>query len=139
MAISKLLTIKKSLVTPEIELLVLLEPDWMTSLDDINPGDYIVQVWTWRPKVGQATQTLEALEEAKEIFESHGFLVDLWQHGLGSKYSFNFVMLSNSKEEQAKSLESLLTDEEWQKKQLDWFDKQKYGRLVDSYEMTSLD
>ena len=68
----------------------------MTSLDDINPGDYIVQVWTWRPKVGQATQTLEALEEAKEIFESHGFLVDLWQHGLGSKYSFNFVMLSNS-------------------------------------------
>ena len=111
----------------------------MTSLDDINPGDYIVQVWTWRPKVGKATQTLEALEEAKEIFESHGFLVDLWQHGLGSKYSFNFVMLSNSKEEQAKSLESLLADEEWQKKQLDWFDKQKYGRLVDSYEMTSLD
>ena len=48
-------------------------------------------------------------------------------------------MLSNSKEEQAKSLESLLTDEEWQRKQLDWFDKQKYGRLVDSYEMTSLD
>ena len=63
----------------------------------------------------------------------------MWQHGLGSKYSFNFVMLSNSKEEQAKSLESLLADEEWQKKQLDWFDKQKYGRLVDSYEMTSLD
>ena len=55
----------------------------MTSLDDINPGDYIVQVWTWRPKVGKATQTLKALEEAKEIFESHGFLVDLWQHGLG--------------------------------------------------------
>jgi len=110
----------------------------MTSLDDINPGDYIVQVWTWRPKVGKAAQTLKALEEAKKIFESHGFLVDLWQHGLGSKYSFNFVMLSNSKEEQAKSLESLLTDEEWQKKQLDWFDKQKYGRLVESYEMTSL-
>ena len=44
----------------------------MTSLDDINPGDYIVQVWTWRPKVGKATQTLKALEEAKEIFESHG-------------------------------------------------------------------
>ena len=78
------------------------------------------------------------LEEAKEIFESHGFLIDLWQHGLGSKNFFNFVMLSNSKEEQAKSLESLLNDQEWQRKQLDWMDKQKYGRLVESYEMTSL-
>tara|TARA_Y100001936_G_C15918055_1_gene582407 strand:+ start:195 stop:836 length:642 start_codon:yes stop_codon:yes gene_type:complete len=111
----------------------------MTSLDDINPGDYIVQVWTWAPKKGKASQTLKALEEAKEIFESHGFLVDLWQHGLGSKNFFNFVMLSNSKEEQAKSYESLLTDQDWQRKQLDWFDKRKYGRLVDSYEMTSLD
>ena len=111
----------------------------MTSLDDINPGDYIVQVWTWAPKKGKASQTLKALEEAKEIFESHGFLVDLWQHGLGSKNFFNFVMLSNSKEEQAKSYESLLTDQGWQRKQLDWFDKRKYGRLVDSYEMTSLD
>ena len=110
----------------------------MTSLDEINPGDYIVQVWTWAPPKGKAAQTLKALEEAKEIFESHGFLVDLWQHGLGSKNFFNFVMLSNSKEEQAKSYESLLADQEWQRKQLDWFDKKKYGRLVDSYEMTSL-
>ena len=79
----------------------------MTSLDEINPGDYIVQIWTWAPQKGKSAQTLKALEEAKEIFESHGFLIDLWQHGLGSKNFFNFVMLSNSKEEQAKSLESL--------------------------------
>ena len=107
-------------------------------LDEINPGDYIVQIWTWAPQKGKSAQTLKALEEAKEIFESHGFLIDLWQHGLGSKNFFNFVMLSNSKEEQAKSLESLLNDQEWQRKQLDWMDKQKYGRLVESYEMTSL-
>ncbi len=110
----------------------------MTSLDEINPGDYIVQIWTWAPQKGKSAQTLKALEEAKEIFECHGFLIDLWQHGLGSKNFFNFVMLSNSKEEQAKSLESLLNDQEWQRKQLDWMDKQKYGRLVESYEMTSL-
>tara|TARA_Y100001968_G_C19365479_1_gene722287 strand:+ start:159 stop:806 length:648 start_codon:yes stop_codon:yes gene_type:complete len=110
----------------------------MTSLDEINPGDYIVQVWTWKPKKGKSAQTLKALEEAKEIFEKHGFLVDLWQHGLGSKNFYNFVMLSNSKELQAKSLESLQQDEKWMKLQLDWFDKMKYGRLVESYEMTSL-
>ena len=67
-------------------------------------------------KIGSDTK---ALEEAKEIFESHGFLIDLWQHGLEVKL-FNFVMLSNSKEEQAKSLESLVNDQEWQRKQLDW-------------------
>ena len=47
----------------------------MTSLDDIDPGDYIVQVWIWDPKKGKAAETLEALEEAKIIFEKHGFLV----------------------------------------------------------------
>ena len=40
----------------------------MTSLDEINPGDYIVQIWTWAPQKGKSAQTLKALEEAKEIF-----------------------------------------------------------------------
>jgi|TARA_B100000959_G_scaffold37159_2_gene35829 hypothetical protein len=110
----------------------------MTSLDEIDPGDYIVQVWTWDPKQGKSEETLEALQDAKEIIEKHGFLVDLWQHGLGSQNFFQFVMLSTSKEAQGKSYESLLADEDWQKKQQDWFDKKKYGRLVESYEMTSL-
>ena len=63
----------------------------MTSLDDIDPGDYIVQVWVWDPKKGKAAETLEALEEAKTIFEKHGFLIDLWQHGLGSKNYYQFL------------------------------------------------
>ena len=57
---------------------------------------------------------------------------------MGSQNFFQFVMLSTSKEAQGKSYESLLADEDWQKKQQDWFDKKKYGRLVESYEMTSL-
>ena len=39
----------------------------MTSLDEINPGDYVVQVWIWDPKKGKSAETLEALEEAKLI------------------------------------------------------------------------
>ena len=110
----------------------------MTSLDEINPGDYVVQVWIWDPKKGKSAETLEALEEAKLIFEKHGFLIDLWQHGLGSKNFYQFVMLSNSREAQAKSLESLENDTEWQRKQLEWFDEEKYGKLVESYQVTSL-
>ena len=107
-------------------------------LDEINPGDYVVQVWIWDPKKGKSAETLEALEEAKLIFEKHGFLIDLWQHGLGSKNFYQFVMLSNSREAQAKSLESLENDTEWQRKQLEWFDEEKYGKLVESYQVTSL-
>ena len=110
----------------------------MTSLDDIDPGDYIVQVWVWDPKKGKAAETLEALEEAKTIFEKHGFLIDLWQHGLGSKNYYQFVMLSTSEEAQAKSLSSLESDTEWQEKQMEWFDEEKYGKLVESYQVTSL-
>ena len=110
----------------------------MTSLDDIDPGDYIVQVWIWDPKKGKAAETLEALEEAKTIFEKHGFLIDLWQHGLGSKNFYQFVMLSTSEEAQAKSLSSLESDTEWQEKQMEWFDEEKYGKLVESYQVTSL-
>ena len=110
----------------------------MTSLDDIDPGDNIVQVWIWDPKKGKAAETLEALEEAKTIFEKHGFLIDLWQHGLGSKNYFQFVMLSTSEEAQAKSLSSLESDTEWQEKQMEWFDEEKYGKLVESYQVTSL-
>ena len=110
----------------------------MTSLDDINPGNYIVQVYTWDPKPGQFAKSLAAMEEAKEIFESHGYLIDIWQHGLGSGNYLQFVMLSESREAQAKSFEALLNDEKWAPKQLDWFDKEKYGSLVESYEMTVL-
>ena len=89
-------------------------------------------------KKRKSAETLEALEEAKLIFEKHGFLIDLWQHGLGSKNFYQFVMLSNSREAQAKSLESLENDTEWQRKQLEWFDEEKYGKLVESYQVTSL-
>ena len=48
-------------------------------------------------------------------------------------------MLSTSEEAQAKSLLSLDSDAEWQEKQLEWFDEEKYGKLVESYQVTSLD
>ena len=47
-------------------------------------------------------------------------------------------MLSTSEEDQAKSLTSLEGDAEWQEKQMEWFDEEKYGKLVESYQVTSL-
>ena len=111
----------------------------MTSLDDINPGNYIVQVYTWEPKPGEFAKSLAAMQEAKKIFEGHGYLIDIWQHGLGSGNYLQFVMLSTSREAQAKSVQALLEDQEWAPKQQDWFDKKSYGRLVESYEVTALD
>tara|TARA_B100001250_G_scaffold185541_1_gene159560 strand:+ start:2085 stop:2786 length:702 start_codon:yes stop_codon:yes gene_type:complete len=111
----------------------------MTSMDAINPGNYIVQVYTWEPKPGEFAKTLLAMEEAQKIFESHGYLIDIWQHGLGSGNYLQFTMLSTSRESQAKSFEALLADDNWASKQQEWFDEKKYGRLVESYEMTVLD
>ena len=39
----------------------------MTSLDDIDPGDYIVQVWIWDPKKGKTTETLEAFGHTEKV------------------------------------------------------------------------
>ena len=43
------------------------------------------------------------MEEAKEIFESHGYLIDIWQHGLGSGNYLQFVMLSVNQERSRRS------------------------------------
>ncbi|MCH2578456.1 MAG: hypothetical protein MK003_08905, partial [Pseudomonadales bacterium] len=53
--------------------------------------------------------------------------------------NLQYVMLSTSREAQAKSVQALLEDQEWAPKQQDWFDKKSYGRLVESYEVTALD
>ena len=121
------------------EAMTPLKSHSMTSLDEINPGNYIVQVYTWEPKPGEFAKSLAAMEDAQVIFESHGYLIDIWQHGLGSGNYLQFTMLSSSREAQAKSFEALLADEKWSAKQQQWFDEQKYGRLVESYEMTVLD
>ena len=80
----------------------------MTSLDDINPGNYVVQVYTWESKPGEFARSLAGMQEAKKIFEGHGYLIDIWQQGLGSGNNLEFVMLSASREAQAKSFQVLL-------------------------------
>jgi hypothetical protein len=112
----------------------------MTSLDE-DIGDEnvaLARVYVWDAKPNMYDETITALFQAKEIFEKHGFVVDLWQQGVGSKHYLEFVMLSSSEEEQAKSLRSVNADQEWIEIEPVWMKNEEVARFITSFELSKI-
>ena len=112
----------------------------MTSLDE-DIGDEnvaLARVYVWDAKPNMYDETITALFQAKEIFEKHGFVVDLWQQGVGSKHYLEFVMLSSSEEEQAQSIRSVNADQDWNKMEPIWMKNQDVARFVTSFELSPI-
>ena len=112
----------------------------MTSLDE-DIGDEnvaLARVYVWDAKPNMYDETITALFQAKEIFEKHGFVVDLWQQGVGSKHYLEFVMLSSSEEEQAKSLRSVNADQDWIEIEPVWMKNEEVARFITSFELSKI-
>jgi len=112
----------------------------MTSLDE-DIGDEnvaLARVYVWDAKPNMYDETITALFQAKEIFEKHGFVVDLWQQGVGSKHYLEFVMLSSSEEEQAKSLRSVNADQDWIEIEPVWMKNEDVARFITSFELSKI-
>ena len=112
----------------------------MTSLDE-DIGDEnvaLARVYVWDAKPNMYDETITALFQAKEIFEKHGFVVDLWQQGVGSKHYLEFVMLSSSEEEQAQSIQSVNADQDWIKMEPIWMKNEDVARFVTSFELSPI-
>ncbi len=112
----------------------------MTSLDE-DIGDEnvaLARVYVWDAKPNMYDETITALFQAKEIFEKHGFVVDLWQQGVGSKHYLEFVMLSSSEEEQAQSIRSVNADQDWIKMEPIWMKNEDVARFVTSFELSPI-
>ena len=104
----------------------------MTALDDIEPGVYVIDSYTWSPKPNMFDETLSAMLDVKEIFEEAGYKVDIWRHGVGGTGHLQFVMLSDSWEDRAKNEKSILNDPRWIAMEPIWWDSRELADPVES-------